>query len=241
MSSSLITVLIVAFIGMVLGFLVATIANSDHGEEKNTNGKKKPPAYLIETARLWRDRRNGALLVEKNGRFLRRATGLSQMQQDELARAVKDLTIWLEDVQPPPDAATEVPPPVIITSPPNPTSPRLSSSLSPDVGSTNSANQPARLGVLQSVIRTIDTANVPKIEAQPKSIAAQIDEIIREKAYGTLFEQHAIRLTDTPDQGVVVYVGMDSYAGVDAVPDAEIRAFIRDCVAEWERRQARSR
>lgn len=233
MPSSLITVLIVAFIGMVIGFLAATLATSARGEEKSASGKRKTPAYLVETARLWRDGRNGTLLVEKNGRFLRRATGLSQAQQDEMARAAADLTAWLGDVQPPPPAASEPPPPVFITPPPG--------GLSTEPGDATDASQPVRAGVLQSVTRAISSANIPKIQPKPKSIAAQIDEIIYEKAYGTSFEHRAIRLTDTPDQGVVVYLGQDMYAGVEAVPDAEVRAFIRECVAEWEKRHARGR
>jgi hypothetical protein len=35
---------------------------------------------------------------------------------------------------------------------------------------------------------------------------------------------------------MVVMVGLDQYAGVDDVPDAEIRALIHSAVTEWERR-----
>jgi len=31
-------------------------------------------------------------------------------------------------------------------------------------------------------------------------------------------------------------VGLDQFAGVDEVPDADVRALIRESVEEWERR-----
>ena len=73
-------------------------------------------------------------------------------------------------------------------------------------------------------------------QAPPKSIAAQIDEILQEKLATSPLNSSAIRLLELPGKGMVVMVGLDQYEGVDLVPDPEIRDLIRSAVAEWERR-----
>jgi hypothetical protein len=37
---------------------------------------------------------------------------------------------------------------------------------------------------------------------------------------------------------MVIMVGLDQYADIDAVPDEEIRTVIRESVAEWESRSS---
>lgn len=82
--------------------------------------------------------------------------------------------------------------------------------------------------VLQSDVKTVKPA--------PKSIVAQIDEILQEKLLGTPMEKRGVRLVEFPNQGMVVLIGLDKYEGVDEVPDEEIRQLIRSAVKEWEAR-----
>jgi hypothetical protein len=75
----------------------------------------------------------------------------------------------------------------------------------------------------------------------PKSIAAQVDEILQEKlAQASPAETRAVRLLDAPGRGVIVMVGLDSYEGVEAVTDAGIRELIHLSVQEWETRSVQS-
>ena len=46
-----------------------------------------------------------------------------------------------------------------------------------------------------------------------------------------------IRLVEDPKEGAVVWVGLEHYAGVDAVKDPEVKALLKAAVGEWERRQ----
>ena len=84
------------------------------------------------------------------------------------------------------------------------------------------------------------TSDIPKDVVTQKSIAAQIDEILQEKLALSPLEDRAIRLMELPERGVVVLVGLDTYDGINDVPDPEIKALLRACVTEWENRQTGS-
>ena len=47
-------------------------------------------------------------------------------------------------------------------------------------------------------------------------------------------EERGVFLAQSPDGGVMVYVGLTKYMGIDEVPDAEIKAAIRAAIALWE-------
>ena len=70
--------------------------------------------------------------------------------------------------------------------------------------------------------------------APANSIVTQIDSILQMRLVGTPLEERGIFLTQSPDGGVIVYVGLTRYQGVDEVPDPEIKAAIRGAISEWE-------
>ena len=66
------------------------------------------------------------------------------------------------------------------------------------------------------------------------SIVTQIDAVLQARLAGTPLEDRGVFLTQSPEGGVTVYVGLTKYAGVDEVPDPEIKAAIRGAITEWE-------
>jgi hypothetical protein len=72
--------------------------------------------------------------------------------------------------------------------------------------------------------------------APANSIVGQIDSILQTRIAGTPLVEQGVFLTQSPEGGVVVYVGLSKYMGVDEVPDAQIKAAIRDAIAEWEKK-----
>ena len=70
--------------------------------------------------------------------------------------------------------------------------------------------------------------------APATSIVRQIDAILQERLAGTPLEDRGVFLAQSPDGGVNVYVGLTRYAGIEDVPDAEIKAAIRAAISEWE-------
>ena len=62
----------------------------------------------------------------------------------------------------------------------------------------------------------------------------QIDAILQAHLAGSPLEDRGVFLTQSPEGGVIVYVGLTRYTGVDEVPDAEVKAAIRAAISEWE-------
>ncbi len=73
----------------------------------------------------------------------------------------------------------------------------------------------------------------------PKSIVEQINEILQEKLLSSPLGNKGVRLVEDPKLGVVVWVGLNHYNGVDAVTDPEVKAILRSAAAEWEQRAGR--
>ncbi len=101
-----------------------------------------------------------------------------------------------------------------------------------DALTSPSADMPVKKGVADWLAQALQPkANAPE---PPRSIAMQVDEILQRKLQERGWHGRGIRLLELPNKGMVVLIGLNQYATVDEVPDAEIRALIRASVSEWE-------
>jgi hypothetical protein len=66
------------------------------------------------------------------------------------------------------------------------------------------------------------------------SIVSQIDSILQARLEGTPLDERGVFLAQSPEGGVMVYVGLTKYMGLEDVPDPEIKAAIRSAITEWE-------
>lgn len=89
------------------------------------------------------------------------------------------------------------------------------------------------VNIVNAMARAIQPKN-RELKEVPKSITAQIDDILQDMLKNSARENQAIRLLEDPGGGVIVMVGLEQFEGVEAVPDLEIRSLIRSAVAEWE-------
>jgi hypothetical protein len=70
--------------------------------------------------------------------------------------------------------------------------------------------------------------------AAPQSIVEQIDTILQSQLVGTPLMERGIRLQESPEGGVIVWVGIEKFEGVNEVPDEQIQAAIRAAIGVWE-------
>ena len=69
---------------------------------------------------------------------------------------------------------------------------------------------------------------------KPLSIVGQIDSILQKRLAGSPLAGHGIKLQESRDGAVEVYIGTQKFPGIDEVPDETVKAAIRAAVSEWE-------
>ena len=82
-------------------------------------------------------------------------------------------------------------------------------------------------------------ADVPAVDeppVAPKSIVSQIDAILQLRIVGTPLQQKGIKLQESAEGGVLVWVGLEKFQSVDEVTDEAIKSAIRAAIVEWENR-----
>ncbi|MGZ9164785.1 MAG: hypothetical protein ACXW4U_06380 [Anaerolineales bacterium] len=84
--------------------------------------------------------------------------------------------------------------------------------------------------------RSSTIAKEDRPAAPANSIVSQIDSILQERLAGTPLEERGVFLAQSQEGGVIVYVGLTRYSGIDDVPDPEIKAAIRAAISDWENR-----
>lgn len=156
---------------------------------------------------------NGQILLDLDGQRVS-ASGLSADQKKRLIGLLTLMRPWLEG-----GASAQA------------------SSLSGGTGGGAArppAPQPAP--VIQPAARPTPLARLEEEEktAAPLSIVGQIDSILQLRLMNTPLAGKGIRLQESQQGNVVVWVGVKKYPSVDDVPDEEIKSAIRAAIAEWE-------
>jgi hypothetical protein len=183
-------------------------------EVKETAPAEKSLARAGETEilRAWRDETE-KIWLEMDGQRLEAKDDLQTGQKKNLLKLMLDLRPWLET------APAPAPRPQVKETPrPAESAPR----------SILFAPRPPK-----AEKKVVMEKEKPKVNL--KSIVEQIDDVLQEILTRTVFNDQDIHLLEGPGGVVMVQIGPLKYTGVEAVPNPEIQALIRQAVAEWEK------
>ncbi len=212
-----------AVIGLLIGVLVSGLFSTRDSKKELKNA---PPPELAkegftEVARLWYSPSGKKVITEVDGEHYRDYQVLSPEQKSRIKRMISLWSDWAGIV---PDVKVEKAAPVLEATPPT----------------QNEAL--AKIGpVLDwSVAEALKTPEQKEAADQvellrPKTVAGQISEIIDRMLEGNPLREKGIKLIENNHHGVDVWIGMEKFDGVDAVPNPEARQLIREAVAQWER------
>jgi hypothetical protein len=205
-------------IGLVAGIFLALIFN--RGSDTRHQAEKTNGAY-DQIMVLLRDRRDASLLAEIDGRLFASSEPLNDGQHETLEKSARELYAWLRL---PPEP--EVQAPIRSAAAPARTTPL------PEVSRPAARPEGLRFAAAIPLAAAAEKARpVP-----PQSIVEQIDDILQDMVNGTPLAEKSIRLVDDPIRGVIVWIGLEHFEGINAVPDIEARTIIQAAVREWEKK-----
>jgi hypothetical protein len=192
-------------------------------EKKGAPTQTPPPLQTVKVddpGLLRIKNENGSLTLDLDGRRVD-TRSLSSDQRKRLIEMLNLMRPWLEG-KPAPASAT----------PPSRFEDSLRKPL-PSKPPVSSQTAPASF-VPPAESKTPSMSKEDRPVAPANSIVGQIDAILQMRLEGTPLEERGIFLAQSPEGGVMVYVGLTKYMGVEDVPDPEIKAAIRAAIGEWE-------
>jgi hypothetical protein len=206
--------------------------------EEGLEKKDKPaPAPEIKAETITVDDPGLLRIKNENGSFALDLDGsrvnpvsLSPDQRRRLVDMLNIMRPWLEG-RPAPAASTKT-----SATPIQPQSTSVSDRLEAFAGApAQNRPVPPPAPISQPVTSRPSTiAKEDRPSAPANSIVSQIDSVLQARLEGTPLGERGIFLTQSPEGGVSVYVGLTRYNGIDDVPDPEVKAAIRAAISEWE-------
>ena len=214
-------------------------AEKDESEEKvEPLPPTSPPAPPDETSMLNLSMDEaGQLRLKLDGK----KTDTSSLDAGQRKRLIDIITLmrpWLEGKKKPASPPQEVPPPPQpqpASSPQDTPSPQAVSperAHGPDEATP--APPPAARGERITAPPVPDKDKEEEPAPEPQSIVAQIDSVLQARLVGTPLDGKGVRLQESLEGGVLVWVGIEKYEGIEDVPDEQVKAALKGAVAEWE-------
>ncbi len=210
--------ILAAVIGLLVGLLVSSLFST---RESKTAEPDQPPQDLIkdgfaEAAGLWYSPSGKTIVTQLDGGYYR---DFSLLTADQKTRVNKLLTLWSAWTGKNTESQTD----------------------STSVVSSETDKLPPLKPVLdwsvQEALKAEEEANsaVLPVEDKADTIAGQISIIIERMLVDSPIKEKGIKLIENSHHGVDVWIGLEKFDGIDAIPYPDVQQLIREAVAQWER------
>lgn len=259
--SILLIAFISAAVGYAVGLFLTRSSNKPK-DPNLVEDAENGPRYEIHrlSVTLWSKTPHGPLMAEMYGRSFNTRDDVPEPEKNRLINDIRTIEAWFGLTSSKPVAAAipapvsapevpsatapaETPTPAALPAEPKPAAPAPAAPppapRDPNVEVDLKDLTEAELAKIMPpepiapVPPRIDAIAMVKKEPAPKSIVEQINDILQDKIKNTAYSAEGIKLQETP-QGVLVWIGKQSFQGIDSVPDGEAKLHIRAAVKEWE-------
>ena len=195
-------------------------AEEEQEKKDKPSTPEKPAAIPVDDPGILRIKNeSGSLTLDLDGARLD-TSALASNHRKRLIEILNLIRPWLEGHPAPTSKTSTMTPP-----PPQPEA--VSVTQAPSMPQPAPVSAPAKPSIIPKEERPATPAN---------SIVAQIDAILQARLAGTSLEERGVFLAQSPEGSVMVYVGLSRYAGIEAVPDEEIKVALRAAIAELEKK-----
>jgi hypothetical protein len=220
-----------AFVCILIGFIISALLQTLRSSKVEGKRTSTTAPGLEEVARLSRDIRTKHLVVEIGDQAYKSVGDLSSEDRQNLTMTAVDLRTWLGifPTEKEPEASATIVTSTRAASPPAQFSPITDFSTE-----SETLQRKPDLNPLKMFSEAIQESRKPVEGETPKSIVAQIDEILQRKLEDSPHSGRGVRLVEIPGQGIAVMVGLTRYNDVEDIPEADIRDIIHEAVSEWE-------
>lgn len=241
--STPVLLILAAVIGLLVGLLVSSLFSR---EPKSTGENPIPEKYVkdgyAESARLLYSPATKKVITFLDEDYYEEFITLTPEQKKRVLRLISNWNEWGGVTPKVPEQQTATPsasspfespastakiPPLPLV--PNPLAPIEKPETLEDLG----INVPVPVEPVPAVVR-FNLGGPVKIPEKPKTFVDQINEKLEAIMAGTPDEKRGIHLEDNGHQGVIVWIGLNHYDGVDAVPFPDVQKLIKQAVARWE-------
>jgi hypothetical protein len=209
------------FLGYIIGLVEAAIKQNIKNkkkaivEEKETSESVETPVAAVKEPNLLSINRSPGkqLVVEVEGLTYAKKEELTPDQKNKVINLLVELRPWVEN-------APTAQPEKVETEPEQTRQTEVKPAVKPTPATGLKITSPTKVILPVKPVR---------------SIVSQIDEVLQTRLASSPLASRGIRLVESETGGVLVYIGLDKYEGIDTIPDPEIQAFIRQSVAIWEK------
>jgi hypothetical protein len=216
-----------AVIGLLIGLLVSSLFSS---RESKSVDKDTPPADLAkdgfaEAARIWYGPSGEKVITELDGAYYRDFLVLSPEQKTRVKKLIGLWSNWAG----------------IAPAQENQDAPSFAAISTPAATNELPPHQPILDCSVAEAIKSEKKVEVKPVADRPKTIAGQISAIIDKMLTGNPLREKGIKLIENDHHGVDVWIGLEKFDGIDAIPYPEVQQLIREAVTEWEHEMEASR